>query len=62
MKKGLTEYVFVLDCSQSISAYKTKAIETFNSMLKDFKSREDDMRFLQEQEEARRARKAKRAS
>ena len=27
-----------------------------------FKSREDDMRFLQEQEEARRARKAKRAS
>jgi len=27
-----------------------------------FKSREDDIRFLQEQEEARRARKAKRAS
>ena len=27
-----------------------------------FKSREDDMRFLQEQEEARRARKAKRVS
>ena len=42
MKKGLTEYVFVLDCSQSISAYKTKAIETFNSMLEDFKSREGE--------------------
>lgn len=42
MKKGLTEYVFVMDCSQSISAYKTKTIETFNHMLDDYKSREGE--------------------
>lgn len=42
MKKGLTEYVFVLDCSQSISAYKTKTIETFNHMLEEYKSREGE--------------------
>lgn len=42
MKKGLTEYVFVLDCSQDVQAYRTKIIETFNSMIEDFKSREGE--------------------
>lgn len=42
MKKGLTEYVFVLECSQSISAYKTKALETFNHMLEEYKSRDGE--------------------
>lgn len=37
MKKGLTEYVFVLDCSESMADCKVKTMETFNTMVDDYK-------------------------
>ena len=42
MKKGLTEYVFVLDCSESVVGRKAEYINSFNSMIADYKQQESE--------------------
>ncbi|MBR5251255.1 MAG: VWA domain-containing protein [Oscillospiraceae bacterium] len=42
MKKGLTEYVFVVDCSESMTECKAKTMETFNTMVENYKNECDD--------------------